>query len=246
MVSALVQRIYTFDAGSKNLLWHHSHVSRSNRLYADSQLYEFTANALWTGAQWQRDGAAEALSVVLLDRETATSWYHRDDASVPWAAWDKGAWLEFFDNAVAGATNKVPGLKLDDDTTADWTYSDHVAVNTLYARNIPKAWAKIEMTALGGPVSILEGFNIASVVHLPPILRITLVNGMLAGTYSCTVVNVEQVTVLQYYACRPKDLLAGNLIDLYFWMEVAGVMTAVDANLVPETLVLNVHVHGHQ
>jgi len=123
----------------------------------------------------------------------------------------------------------------------------------LYARNIPKAWVRIGVSASPGNITITgtDGFFILSVefVTLPSFkaVRVTLKSAMAELPCATATMDFDPDTINTprgRYAT--VHAVASNMIDIYFWEESGGFFTVVDPEALPEALSVNLHVHGAQ
>jgi len=249
----------TFSQDGSNITFIKNVVGDGNwyhRQYVYSSYLEYTSNASWNGAAFQQsDPAKHSFSHMLLAAGLGVAWNHKEVGAAPWLSWDKSAEVSFVGNATATQTYMLPRLNLDDDGT-NWDYDDFgTYLNSLYARNIPKAWIRIQVSASPGAITVTgrEGFFVASVAFVATAsvvaLRVTLKSAVSSGTRPSATATLDvDPSTLSVPVGRMVTVHASatNVVDIYFWEEAGGVMAPVDADDLTDALAVNLHVHGSQ
>ena len=183
---------------------------------------EVTANALWnfsTNLWVQDDGTKGSSRQIFTTTVTGTiaqlqnkrlgsapwtesSWEHADVAQISSFSGGIGIAAIVLGDSAVGQANSISVFG-DQDTsgpmlrllTSNVLKANVPQKNTLYSKNIPKAWARVSSDSLGG-VTLVEGFNVASVSIVSGDIVITFHNAF-ANAISVTPV----MTATQTGAC---------------------------------------------
>ena len=197
--------------------------ARLYRSYSgSSEFVELVVNAVWdsAGAIWTRE-TGSTFAVKLSLGPDGLSLYRANSASFADGAWGTTALR------VSSTPSPAP-------TTAP-------AVNSLHATQVARSWAKVTTDGLGG-VTLVEGFNVASVSLLAGALVVTLATPMTDANYAVTP-SVVTTVATKWYGANPLGLAySGFAIAVAEY--TGGAVAQVDLAAVALTITFNAF--GHQ